>query len=46
MGNQNKQFREAGNRLYTRRRQTKQKNNKICNGQHYSQANTDNVNKT
>jgi len=46
MDNQNRQSRETGNRWYTRRRQTKQKHNKICNGQHYSQANTDNVYKT
>jgi hypothetical protein len=30
----------------TRRRQTKQKHNTICVGHHYSQANTNNVNKT
>ena len=30
----------------TRRRQTKQQHNTICVGHHYSQANTNNVNKT
>ena len=30
----------------TRRRQTKQTHNKICVGHHYSQANTNNVDKT
>jgi len=30
----------------TRRRQTKQKHNKICVGNHYTQAKTNNVNKT
>jgi len=30
----------------TRRRQTKQKHNTICVGHHYTQTNTNNVNKT
>ena len=42
----NEQFRETGNKGYTRRRQTKQKHNTICVGHHYAQAITNNVNKT
>jgi hypothetical protein len=42
----NGQSRETGNRGYTRRRQTKQKHNTICVGHHYTQAKTNNVNKT
>ena len=38
--------RETGNIGYTRRRQTKQKHNTVCVGHHYTQANTNNVNKT
>jgi len=30
----------------TTRRQTKQKRNTICDGRHYMQANTNNINKT
>ena len=30
---------------YTRRRKTKQKHNTICDGHHYTQSNTNNVNK-
>jgi len=30
----------------TRRRKTKQKHNTLCAGHHYSQANTNNINKT
>ena len=37
------QSRETGN---TRRRKTKQKHNTICVGHHYTQTNTNNVNKT
>jgi hypothetical protein len=40
------QFRETGNILYRRRRKTKQKHNTICVGHHYTQTNTNNVNKT
>ena len=32
--------------IYTRRRKTKQKQNTICIGRHYTQTNTNNVNKT
>ena len=42
----NGQSRETGNIGYTRRRQTKQKHKKICVGHHYTQANTNKVNKT
>jgi hypothetical protein len=42
----NGQSGETGNIGYKRRRQTKQKHNTICVGYHYSQANTNNVNKT
>ena len=42
----NGQSRETGNTGYTRRRQTKQKHNAIYVGHHYSQANTNDVNKT
>jgi hypothetical protein len=45
-GNQNGQSRETGNIGYTRQRQTKQKHNTICVGHHYTQTNTNNVNKT
>ena len=45
-GNQNGQSRETGNIGYTRWRQTKQKHNTICVGHHYTQINTNNVNKT
>ena len=31
---------------YTKRRQTKQKHNTICVGHHYTQTNTNNINKT
>ena len=31
---------------YTRRRQTKQKHNTLCVGNHYTQINTNNLNKT
>jgi hypothetical protein len=40
------QSRETGNIGYTRRRKTKQNHNTICFGHHYSQTNTNNVNKT
>jgi hypothetical protein len=40
------QSRETGNIGYTRRRSTNQKLNTICVGHHYTQINTDNVNKT
>ena len=40
------QSRETSNIGYTRRRQTQQKHNTICVGHHYTQANTNNVNKT
>jgi len=33
----NGQFRETGNIGYTRRRQTKQRHNTICVGNHYTQ---------
>ena len=45
-GNQNGQSRETGNIGYTRWRETKQKHNTICVGHHYTQINTNNVNKT
>jgi len=38
--------RETGNIGYTIRRRTKQKHNTICVGHHYTQINTNNVNKT
>jgi hypothetical protein len=41
----NGQSRETGNIGNTQRRKTKQKHNTICVGQHYTQANTNNVNK-
>jgi hypothetical protein len=44
-GNQNGQSRENENIGYTRRRKTKQKHNTICVGHHYTQTNTNNVNK-
>jgi hypothetical protein len=40
------QSRETGNIRYTRRIKTKQKHNTICVGHHYTQANTNNVNRT
>jgi hypothetical protein len=40
------QFRETSNIGYQRRRQTNQKHSTICAGHHYTQANTNNVNKT
>jgi hypothetical protein len=40
------QSRETDNIEYTRRRKTKQKHNTICVRHHYTQANTNNVNKT
>ena len=45
-GNQIGQSRETGNIGYTRRRQTKQKHSGIGVGQHYTQTNINNVNKT
>jgi hypothetical protein len=42
----NGQSRETGKICYTRRTLTKQKHNTICVGNHYAQANTNNVNKT
>ena len=45
-GNKKGQSRETGNIEYTRRRQTKQTHNTICVGKHYTQINTNNVNKT
>jgi hypothetical protein len=42
----NGQSREIGNIGYTTWRKTKQKDNTICVGHHYIQANTNNVNKT
>ena len=39
------QSRETGIIGYTSRRQTKQKHNTICVGHHYTQTNTNNVNK-
>jgi len=42
----NEQARETGNIGHTRRRQTKQKHNTICVGHHYTQTNTNDVNKT
>jgi len=41
----NGQSRETGNIGYTRRRQIKQKHNTICVGHHYTQTNTNNINK-
>jgi len=43
---QSKMNRETGNIGYTIRRRTKQKHNTICVGHHYTQINTNNVNKT
>ena len=40
------QSRETGNIGHTRQRQTKQKQNTICVGHHYTQASTNNINKT
>jgi hypothetical protein len=40
------QSRETGNIGYTRRRQTNEKHTTICVGYHYTQTNTNNVNKT
>jgi hypothetical protein len=42
----NRQSRETGNIEYTRRRNTKKKRNTICGGHHYTQTNTNNINKT
>ena len=43
----NGQSRETGrNIVYTRRRKLKQNHNIICVGHHYTQTNTNNVNKT
>ena len=42
----NGQSRETDNIRYTRRRKTKQKHNTICVGHHYTQTNTNNLNKT
>jgi len=42
----NGQSRETSNSWHTRPRQIKQKHNTICNGHHYMQTNTNNVNKT
>jgi len=42
----NGQSRETGNIGHTRRRKTKQKHNTICVGHHYTQTNTNNLNKT
>ena len=42
----NGQSRETGNIGYTGRRKTQQKHNTICVGQHYTQTNTNHVNKT
>ena len=41
-----KQSRETGNIGYTTRRKTKQKQNTICVGHHYTKTNTNNINKT
>ena len=40
------QSRETGNIRYTRWRQTKQKHNTICVWHHYTQTNTNYINKT
>ena len=45
-GNQKWTSRETGNIGYTRRRKTQQKHNTICIGHHYTETNTNNVNKT
>ena len=42
----NGQYRETGNKVHTRRRQTKQKHNTICVGHHYTQTHKNNANKT
>ena len=42
----NGRSRETGNIGYTRQRKTKQKHSTICVGHHYTQINTNNVNKT
>ena len=42
----NGQSRETGNKGYRRRRTAKQKHNTTCVGHHYTQVNTNNVNKT
>ena len=42
----NGQFRDTGNIGYTRRRKTKQRHNTICFDHYYTQAKTNNVNKT
>jgi hypothetical protein len=40
------QSREAGKIWYTSQRKIKQKHNILCVGYHYTQTNTNNVNKT
>ena len=45
-GHQKWQSRETDNSGYRRRRQTKQKHNTICVGNHYTQINVNTVNKT
>jgi len=42
-GNKKRQHRETGDTAYTRRRKTKQKHNTIYIGNHYMQANTNNM---
>ena len=42
----NGQSRETGNIVYTRQRKTELKHNTTCVGHHYTQVNTNNVNKT
>jgi len=42
----NGKSRETDNIGYTRRRKTKQKHNTICVEHHYTQTNTNNVNKS
>jgi len=42
--NKKGQSRETGNIGYTKRRKTKQKQNTLCIGQHYTQTNINNVN--
>ena len=44
--NKNGQSRETGTTGHTRRRRSKHKHNTICTGHHYTQTNTNNVNKT
>ena len=45
-GNQKGHYKETGNKVYRRRRKTKEKNTSICVGHHYTQTHTNNVNKT